>query len=56
MPLEDERQRIYAFYDCVAFAAVAAAAGAFVTVRLAEFGIGLLSSVKWKYERASVFS
>ena len=41
---------------CVAVAAVAAAAGAFVTVRLAEYGIGLLSSVEWKYERASVFS
>ena len=56
MPLEAERQRIYASYACVAVAAVAAAAGAFVTVRLAEYGIGLLSSVKWKYEKASVFS
>ena len=43
-------------YGCVAAAAVAAAAGAFVAVRLAEYGIGLLSSVKWKYEGASVFS
>ena len=41
---------------CVAVAAVAAAASDFVTVRHAEFGIGLLSSAQWKYERASVFS
>ena len=56
MPLEAERQRIYASYGCVAVAAVAAAAGTFVAVRLAEYGIGLLSSVKWKYEGASVLS
>ena len=49
------RQWIYVSYGCVAAAVDAAAAGAFVAVRLAEYGIGLLSSVKWNYEGASVF-